>query len=145
MSDFERSALDSEGRSGPSGLATRCAAEHDTTSQDIRYRTFVQHSCFSFPNIDLKVYYMLYGINYEMPSKVAFDPEEPTLGRIWAVYIAPLHSPTSIKRCISRVERNPVLAWPGHADLFPDASCADTPFNHLKKATSQSLALMTQV
>jgi hypothetical protein len=62
-----------------------------------------------------------------MPSKVAFDPEEPSLGRICADSIAPPHSPASIKRCISRVERNPALAWPGHADLFADTSC-DTPF-----------------
>ena len=62
-----------------------------------------------------------------MPSKVAFDPEEPSLGRIRADSIAPPHSAASIKRCISRVERKPVLAWPGHADLFADTSC-DTPF-----------------
>jgi hypothetical protein len=58
-----------------------------------------------------------------MPSKVAFDPEEPSLGRIPADSIAPSHSPISIKRCISRVERNPGLA---HADLFADTLC-DTP------------------
>src|SRR5882762_10986390 len=55
-----------------------------------------------------------------MPSKVAFDAEEPSLGRIRADSIAPPHSPTSIKRHISRVERNPALA---HADLFADTSC----------------------
>jgi len=59
-----------------------------------------------------------------MPSKVAFDPEEPFLGRIRADSVAPPHSPTSIKRCISRVEGNPELAW--HADLFADTS-SDTP------------------
>ena len=56
-----------------------------------------------------------------MASKVAFDPEEPSLGRIPAESIAPPHTPTSIKRCISRVERNPALAW--HTDLFTDLSC----------------------
>ena len=61
-----------------------------------------------------------------MPSKVAFDPEQPSLGRIRADSVAPPHSPTSIKRCISRVERNPALALPGHADLFGDTS-SDTP------------------
>ena len=40
--------------------------------------------------------------------------------------IVPPHSPTSIKRCISRVERNPTLALPDHADLFADTS-SDTP------------------
>ena len=58
-----------------------------------------------------------------MPSKVAFDPEEPSLGRIRADSVAPPHSPSSIKRCISRVERTPELA---HADIFADISC-DTP------------------
>jgi len=55
-----------------------------------------------------------------MPSKVAIDPEVPSLGRIRADSIAPPHSSTSIKLCISRVERNPELAY---ADLFTDTSC----------------------
>ena len=55
-----------------------------------------------------------------MPSKVAIDPEEPSLGRIRADSVAPPHSPASIKRCISRVERTPELA---HADLFAGISC----------------------
>jgi len=70
------------------------------------------------------VYYLLYADNDEVASKVAIDPEEPSLGRIRADSVAPPHSPTSIKRCISRVEENPALAW--HADLFADTSC-DTP------------------
>jgi hypothetical protein len=69
------------------------------------------------------VYYHLYADEYEMPSKVAFNPEEPCLGRIRADSVAPPHSPASIKRCISRVEKTPALA---HADLFADISC-DTP------------------
>jgi len=101
MSDSERSALDSDGRSG---LAS--ATEPDTISPEIQY-----------------VYYLLYGTNYEMASKVAFDPEEPSLGRIRADSVAPPHSPTSIKRCISRVEGNPAIAY---ADFFADTSC-DTP------------------
>ena len=59
-----------------------------------------------------------------MPSKVAFDPEEPSLGRIRADSIAPPHTPASIKRCISKVEGNPAFLW--KADLFADTSC-DTP------------------
>ena len=55
-----------------------------------------------------------------MPSKVAFDPKEPCLGRIRVDSVAPPHSPTSIKRCISRVEETPEIA---HADLFADISC----------------------
>ena len=69
------------------------------------------------------MYYLLYADNCEMPSKAAFDPEEPSLGRIRADCVAPPHSLASIKRCISRVERTPELA---HADLFADISC-DTP------------------
>ena len=51
------------------------------------------------------------------------DPEEPSLGRIRADAVAPPHNPTSIKRCIARVEKNPELAF---AYLFADTSC-DTP------------------
>jgi hypothetical protein len=121
MSDSERSALESEGRGG---LAS--AAEPDTTPPEIRYRTSIQHSpTFLFVTSRLlgEVYYLLYADDYEMPSKVAIDPEEPSLGRIRADSVAPPHSPASIKRCISRVERTPALA---HADLFADISC-DTP------------------
>jgi hypothetical protein len=77
------------------------------------------------------VYYLLYDADRDqMPSKVAIDPEdskEPSLGRIRADSVAPPHTPTSIKRCISRVEKNPALAW--HADLFEVASSV----NPLKK------------
>ena len=68
------------------------------------------------------MYYQLYD-HSEIPSKVAIDPEEPSLGRIRADSIAPPHSPTSIKRCISRVEGNPALL---QSDLFTDTRC-DTP------------------
>ena len=58
-----------------------------------------------------------------MPSKVAFDEEEPSLGRIRADSVAPPHSVASLKRRISRVEQTPALA---NADLFPDIS-SDVP------------------
>ena len=122
MSNSERSALESEGRGE---LAS--AAEPDTTSPKIQYRTSIQHSftiLFIISRLLEEVYYLLYNIDYEMPSKVAFDPEEASLGRIRADSVAPPHSLTSIKRCISRVERNPAFAW--YADLFADTSC-DTP------------------
>ena len=118
MSDSERSALESEGRGGPES-----AAEPDATAPGIRYRTSIQHSLtFLFIKYRLlgKVYYLLYADSYEMSSKVAFDPEDPSLGRIRADFVAPPHSPASIKRCISRVERTPELA---HADIFADISC----------------------
>ena len=66
------------------------------------------------------MYYRLYADDYEMSSKVAFDPEEPCLGRIRADSVTPPHSPASIKRCISRVEKTPALA---HAHLFANVSC----------------------
>ena len=115
----ERSSLESKRRGG----LTK-AAEPDTT---IQYRTSIQHSLtFLFVTFRLlgEVYYLLYADDYEIPSKVAFDPEGSSLGRIRADSVAPPHCPTSIKRCISRVEGNPTLAW--HADLFADTS-SDTP------------------
>ena len=121
MSDSERSALDF---GGGGGLAS--AAEPDTTSPENRYCTSIQHSStFLYITYRLfgEVYFLLYADDYEMPSKVAFDPEEPSLGRIRADSVTPPHSPASIKQCISRVERTPALA---HADLFADISC-DSP------------------
>jgi hypothetical protein len=69
------------------------------------------------------VYYLLYADDCELPSKVAIDPEEPSLGRIRVDSVAPPRSLTSIKLCISRVERTPALV---NANLFEDTSC-DTP------------------
>ena len=66
------------------------------------------------------MYYQLYANDCEIPSKVAIDQDEPSIGRIRADSIAPPHSPTSIKRCISRVEGRPALL---DTDLFADTSC----------------------
>jgi hypothetical protein len=71
------------------------------------------------------VYYLLYVDGDETPSKVAFDPEDPSLGRIRVGSIAPPHTLTSIKRCISRMEKNPTLSY-WHTNLFADTSC-ETP------------------
>ena len=65
------------------------------------------------------MYYQLFANNSEIPSKVSFDPEEPSLGRIRADSVAPPHSLASIKLRISRVEETPALA---NADLFADIS-----------------------
>ena len=70
-----------------------------------------------------EVYYLLYADDYEVPSKVGIDPEQPSLGRIRADSVSPPQNLTSIKRCISRVERIPALDY---ADLYADTSC-DTP------------------
>ena len=118
MSDFERSALESRGRGGLASAAK--------LPPEIRYRMSIQHSStFLFITSQLlgEVYYQLYADDDEIPSNVAIDPVEPSLGRIRTDSVAPPHSLVSIKRCISRVERNPALA---HADLFADISC-DTP------------------
>jgi hypothetical protein len=115
MSVSERSALESDGRGGPASTAT----EPDiTTPPGIRYGTSIQHSPLLFVTLG-EVHYLLYDGN-EILSKVAFDPEEPFLGRIRADSVAPPHDPTSIKRCILRVEENPALAW--HANLFANTS-----------------------
>ena len=66
-----------------------------------------------------EVYYLLYD-NYEIPSKVAFNPEQPSLGRIRADSVTPPHNNVTIKICISRVEKTPAIAY---ADLFADISC----------------------
>jgi hypothetical protein len=68
------------------------------------------------------VYYLLYTDNCETPSKVAINPERPSLGRIRVDSVAPPHRPASIKQCISRVEETPALAY---ATLFADitSSC----------------------
>ena len=120
MSESERSNLVS-GRRG--GLAN--SAEPNTTPSETRYGTSIQHSTSLFRTSQLlrEVYYQLYSDGYEMPSKVANDPEEPSIGRIRADFIAPPHSPTSIKQCISRVEGNPALI---NYDLFADTKC-DSP------------------
>ena len=69
------------------------------------------------------MYYQIYADDSVIPSKVANDPEEPSIGRIRADCIAPPHSPTSIKLCISRVEGNRALSY---SDFFADTSC-ETP------------------
>ena len=70
-----------------------------------------------------KVYYQVYANNSDVPSKVAFDEEEPSLGRIRCDSVASPHTLASIKRHISRVEETPELA---NADLFADIS-SDAP------------------
>jgi hypothetical protein len=55
-----------------------------------------------------------------MPSKVAIDPNDPSLGRIRADSIAPPHTAKSIIQHIKRVERIETLA---SANLFAGISC----------------------
>jgi len=52
-----------------------------------------------------------------VPSKVAFDQEVSSLGRIRGDSISPPHTPASIKRRISRAEETPELV---NADLYAD-------------------------
>ena len=65
------------------------------------------------------MYYLFYSDGCEIQSEVAIDPEEPSLGRIRADSVAPPHSPASIIRHISRVERTQFA----HADLFANILC----------------------
>ena len=115
MTDSERRALESRGRGG---LAS--SPKPASTSPEIQYGMSIHHSpSFHFITVG-EVYYLLYADDYEISSKVPFNPEEPSLGRISADSIPPPHSPTSIKRCISRVEGNPALV---NSDLFADTTC----------------------
>ena len=72
------------------------------------------------------MYYLLYDIDYELPSKVAFDPDEPSLGRMRVDSVSPPHSLTFIKRCLLRVEEKPAFAWQSHTVFFANTS-SDTP------------------
>ena len=74
------------------------------------------------------MYYLLYANNSDTTSKAAFDPDQPSLGRIRANSVAPPHSLASIKRHISRVEENPALA---SADLLADLS-SDAPMEEAR-------------
>ena len=71
-----------------------------------------------------KVYYVLYADGCAIQSKAAFDFKKLFLGRIRVDSVAPPHSVASIKRCLSRVERNLAIAYA--ADLFVDIS-GETP------------------
>ena len=62
---------------------------------------------------------MLYSDGVQMPSKAAINLEEPSLGRIRADYITPPHTLTSFKLYLSKVERNPKLAY--YANLLEDS------------------------
>jgi hypothetical protein len=55
-----------------------------------------------------------------MPSEVAIDPNDPSLGCIRADSITPPHTAKSIIQCIKRVERIETLA---SANLFAGISC----------------------
>ena len=114
------SAFQFRGRGG-----LKSAGVPDTTpDSEIRYRTSIQHSptiLFVLTSQLLwEVYYLLYDDNYEVPSKIAFDPEEPSLGRIRIDSVPPPHSAVTIKRCISKVEITPAIAY---AQLFANLSC----------------------
>ena len=122
MPGFERNTAALQRQFGRVGLVS--AAEPNTMPSEIRYgKSIQQTSLFETSQRLREVYYQLYFEGYEMPSKLANDPEEPSIGRIRADSIAPPHSPTTIKLCISRVERNPGIV---NSDLYADTTC-DTP------------------
>jgi len=81
------------------------------------------------------LYYRLYNANCEMPSKASFITEEPSLGRIRADFVAPPHTPASIKWCISRVEKNADLSA---GNLFADLYCdSPIPDGHISISTGR--------
>lgn len=80
-------------------------------------------------NGSFQVHYYLYTEDGDIPSKVSFDSEEPSLGRIRVTNIAPPHNLESFKRCISRAELNPTLI---EASVYAQLS-SDTPMEDLKQ------------
>ncbi|KAJ7663315.1 hypothetical protein DFH06DRAFT_1128640 [Mycena polygramma] len=72
-----------------------------------------------WPSITSTVYYQLYSRTAEDVSKVAFDPTEPSIGRLEKIRICPPLRWASIKRCIAKTESKPIYAY---GDLFADIS-----------------------
>ena len=131
MSDSERSALESKRRVDLRVLQSLIQRSNIVCS----FNTLVPFFC----NISTlgEVYYLLYADDYEVPSKVAIDPELPSLGRIRVDFVAPPFGPTSIKRCVSRVDENSEFAF---ADFFADTSC-DTPLKEVHISIRRSPGL----
>jgi hypothetical protein len=110
-----------------SGMESSELANRSVHAPETRYCTSNAYcSLYNHVNV-VTVYYRLYTADGDVPSKVSIDPDNPSLGRISAHSVAPCHTPTSIKRCISRVERNPALR---NATLFADITC-DTPMKDI--------------
>ncbi|KAJ7469334.1 hypothetical protein B0H11DRAFT_2238394 [Mycena galericulata] len=63
------------------------------------------------------LYYRLYSCGGETPSKTAFDPHDPALGRVDRNHVTPPHTASSIRRCIAKVEENPRYIC---GELYPD-------------------------
>ncbi|KAJ7288686.1 hypothetical protein C8J57DRAFT_1116244 [Mycena rebaudengoi] len=68
-------------------------------------------------------YYRLYTPAGEDISSTSCDPNDPAMGRIVKINVAPPYSVVAIKRRIAKVEGKPIYAY---AELFPDIS-ADVP------------------
>ena len=98
MSDSERSALESDGRSG---LAS--AAEPDTTSPEIPYGTFIQHS-LTFLFVIFLVFYRIYAEDGAIPSMSPVTPGDPFLGRIKVRSVPPPLTAKTVKCSIAKVE-----------------------------------------
>ncbi|KAJ7511370.1 hypothetical protein B0H11DRAFT_1954902 [Mycena galericulata] len=71
---------------------------------------------------DIVIYYHLYTPIAEDTSKVAFNPDEPAIGRIERFRITPTLEPASIKRCIAKTEGKPIYVY---ADLYEDISAKE--------------------
>ena len=100
MSDSERSALESDGRSGVAS-----AAEPDTTSPELRYGASIpsQDSNLSFREFFL-VFYRIYNKDGAIPSKIPVTPSDPFVGRIKVGSVPPPRTAKTVKRSIAIVE-----------------------------------------
>ncbi|KAJ7111649.1 hypothetical protein C8R43DRAFT_1139045 [Mycena crocata] len=55
----------------------------------------------------------------EVTSKTSFDADDPALGRVEHAHILSPHEAASIKRCIARLEENPIYTW---VELYREVS-----------------------
>ncbi|KAJ7635452.1 hypothetical protein DFH06DRAFT_1003427, partial [Mycena polygramma] len=65
------------------------------------------------------LYYQLYSRTAEDVSKVAFEPTEPSIGRVEKLRICPPLYFASIKRCVAKMEGKPIYAY---GDLYANIS-----------------------
>ncbi|KAJ6461843.1 hypothetical protein C8R47DRAFT_1159088 [Mycena vitilis] len=68
------------------------------------------------------LYYQLYTQTGEDSSKVCFDLNEPSIGRVGRLRICPPVEPGAIKRCIASVEGRPIYRY---AALYLDVAAAE--------------------
>ncbi|KAJ7626841.1 hypothetical protein FB45DRAFT_920175 [Roridomyces roridus] len=72
------------------------------------------------------VHYRVYTTDGPIPSKTAFDPRNPYIGRIAATSVPPPHNTASLKRCMAKAEgiSGSTVLFGGHLDYHPMADTA---------------------